>query len=116
MPHCVIEYSKPLENSIHPAKLIEAVQNGAINSGLFEPSHIRARAIAYDDFVAGYQVQNFIHVTLKILSGRDQEQKKNLSEMVLSELYKIGMGSISMTVEVKDIERETYAKKIISNH
>ena len=113
MPHCIIEYSKDLESSFQPEKLIEAVQNGALKSGLFEPGHIRTRSIAYENFIAGYEVQSFIHVTLRILSGRNQQQKKNLSERVLGELEKVDLSSISLTVEVHDIERKSYSKKVI---
>ncbi len=114
MPHCVIEYSKTLDSIVKRGVIVEAVHSGAVKSGLFEASHIRTRATVYEDYVIGYPVNDFIHVTLKILSGRNQQQKKGLTDLVLSELEKIGLTSISLTVEVIDIERDTYARKIIS--
>ena len=113
MPHCVIEYSANLEAACPPARLVEAVQRGALGSGLFEPDHVRTRAIAYTQCISGHQATHFVHVTLKILSGRDQQQKKALSECVLGELESLGLSSISLTVEVSDMDRETYAKKIM---
>lgn len=114
MPHCIIEYSKDLESSSPPLKLIQAVHHAAIGSGLFETGHIRTRSIAYENFIAGYDVQSFVHVTLRILFGRNLQQKKDLSRRVLGELESMGLSSISLTVEVSEIERETYAKKIIN--
>lgn len=113
MPHCVIEYSKTLNRLVESRKLVEVVHKGVLESGLFEPGHIRVRASQYEDHVIGYAVNDFIHVTLKILSGRIQQQKKDLTERVLGELDSIGLTSISLTVEVVDIERETYSRKIV---
>ena len=112
MPHCIIEYSTTLQAVVVPEKLLEAVHNGAVNSGLFETSHIKTRAIAYEHFIPGYQVDDFIHVTLRILSGRDQHQKKHLSSAVLSELKSLGLSSLSITVEITDIDRDTYSKTV----
>lgn len=113
MPHCIIEYSRSLESAIYTEKLIQAIQEAAISSDLFEASHIRARAMPYDHFISGYQVENFIHITLKILSGRSQQQKKRLSEMVLKALEGMGLHSISLTVEVVEMDKATYSKKIL---
>ena len=113
MPHCVIEYSKTLNSKVKPGELVEVVHSCVVSSGLFEASHIRTRAIVYEDYIIGYPVKDFIHVTLKILSGRNQQQKKGLTDLVLGELEKIVSTSVSLTVEVIDIERETYSRKII---
>ena len=113
MPHCIIEYSQGIERTLRPAILVDAVQRAAIASGLFEPDHVRARAIAYTDCIAGYQADDFVHVTLRILSGRDRQQKKALSEGVLGELVRLGLSSVSLTVEVTDMDRETYSKRIM---
>ena len=115
MPHCVIEYSKTLNSKVKPGELIDVVHSAVLESGLFEASHIRTRAIVYEDHVIGYPVKDFIHVTLKILSGRNQQQKKGLTDLVLGKLEDINLSSISLTVEVIDIERETYSRKIISS-
>lgn len=114
MPHCIIEYSQDMESIVQPVKLVEAVHKGVTNSDLFETSHIRIRAVPYENYISGYQVDYFVHTTLKILSGRNQQQKKTLSELVLRELEEIGLSAISITIEVADIERETYVKRIIN--
>ena len=115
MPHCIIEYSKTLNTRVEPGKLVEVVHESVLESGLFEANHIRVRAAAYEDHVIGYAVNDFIHVTLRILSGRNQQQKKELTERVLAALEMIGLTSISITVEVIDIDRETYSRKIVSS-
>ena len=100
-----------LENSIvdtwamlrDQGELTEAVYQGALVSGLFEASHIRVRALAYQSFFPGYAVDDFIHVNLRILSGRSSQQKKQLTEAVLTELEDLGLASISLTVEVAEV-------------
>ncbi|MCK5041681.1 MAG: 5-carboxymethyl-2-hydroxymuconate Delta-isomerase [Sphingomonadales bacterium] len=113
MPHCIIEYAKVLENKISPQVLIEATQKGALNSSLFALEDIKCRTVAFDNFLVGSGDKNFIHVTTKILSGRDDKQKENLSNCILKELLELGLSKVSLTVEVCDIDRNTYAKKIL---
>lgn len=56
---------------------------------------------------------DFVHVTLKILSGRNTEQKLCLSGAVLESLKTLGLTSVSITVEVVDIDRGSYAKILV---
>lgn len=55
----------------------------------------------------------FIYVTVKILSGRNLEQKKSLSNLILSQLTTIDFPSTLLTVEVVEIEKESYARVMI---
>ena len=111
MPHCVIEYSQDLK--IQPESLINVVFQGALNSQLFEESHIKTRTIAFDNYQVGAHKENFIHVTTKILSGRTLEQRSMLSESIIAALAKLNIHSANITVEVVELERESYAKKVL---
>lgn len=113
MPHCIIEYSRPLLRQVNPEQVINVVQQGALESTLFEASHIKVRAMVYDDHFMGYPVDDFVHVTLKILLGRTQLQKNELSSLVLNKLEELELSSVSLTVEVVDMDRDSYAKSII---
>ena len=113
MPHCVVEYASKLKNEVPTKLLLNAVYQGALKSDLFDPSDIKVRSVAYDDHQAGDVKLNFIHVSLRILDGRTTEQKHSLSNKVLDELLSFGLNDISLTVEVSDIERATYAKKVL---
>ncbi|MGH1426802.1 MAG: 5-carboxymethyl-2-hydroxymuconate Delta-isomerase [Arenicella sp.] len=109
MPHCIIEHSKGLND----IELLQAVYQGALNSGLFSEYDIKTRAIAYECFQTGPEKQHFIHVVVKILSGRSPKQKIMLSSDVLTQLKSLSLSDISLTVEVVDIDKVSYAKQLI---
>lgn len=117
MPHCIIEISKELNKIIGPSTLIETTHQAIVSSGLFEESHIKTRIQAYEHYKTGTSPLSFIHVTVRILSGRNLDQKANLSKKVLNQLKTLietqGLSSISLTIEICDIEREAYSKVIL---
>lgn len=110
MPHCVVEYSDRLDAK----PILAAVFDGASQSALFEPggTDIKVRAQPYQQHISGAEHRDFIHVQLRILSGRNLAQKQHLSQCVLEQLLKLDLTSCSHTVEVIDIDRTSYAKKV----
>ena len=109
MPHCIIEHSEGLDN----IELLQTVYQGALNSGLFNKHDIKTRAIAYDFFQTASEKQNFIHVVVKILSGRSTEQKTILSSEILTQLESLTLSDLSLTVEIVDIDKASYAKQVV---
>lgn len=111
MPHCVIEHSANIDGNT----LVPLVHSGALESNLFEAagSDIKVRALSYSNYQTGSVNINFVHVTLKILSGRTIEQKSMLSQLVLEQLTTLSMINCSISVEVADIDRASYAKVIM---
>ena len=110
MPHCIIEYSKDLNETVNIEELVNTVFNGAVNSELFSSSHIKTRALTYNHYLVGETKTNFIHITVKLLTGRNSDQRKLLSDSIISELKKMTLPPISISVEVVDMEKESYVK------
>lgn len=110
MPHCVIEYSKNLQKIVESSDLIAAVHQAAIGSDLFDTDDIRTRAAAFEDFQIRADKHGFIHVTLRILAGRTNAQKSQLSQKVLAALEAFNFNSIILSVEIRDIDTSTYVK------
>ncbi len=110
MPHCVIEHSSDIDGAV----LIAPVFDGALASDLFDTSgkDIKVRAVCFEHYQTGNQQRGFIHVTLKILSGRTDHQKRKLSQSVLENLSAYAQDNCSLTVEVSDIDRTSYAKVV----
>ena len=111
MPHCVIEHSAKIDGEA----LVSSVYEGALESNLFEPegSDIKVRAVPYSYFKTGNVDINFVHVTLRILSGRSVIQKTNLTQLVLAQLKALQISNCYISVEVADIDRASYAKIIM---
>ena len=112
MPHCIIEYSKELEDKIKPIELITKVYQGTLKSNLFKDEDIKTRTIAFENHQTGNKKINFINVTIKILSGRNKELKILLSNSILSEFKTINLKPISITIEICEIDNESYSKLV----
>lgn len=113
MPHCILEYSQNLEQEVPPMDLLEAVQEACIESELFQPTDIKLRAFSCKHFITGGAQDAFIHVTVRILSGRTQEQKTRLSQSVLEALCRFALKQVSLTVEILEMDNESYMRKVI---
>lgn len=109
MPHCIIEHSK----AISPNELLEATHRGLLKSQIFSEEDIKIRTVDFEAFKVIPNNKNFIHVTIKILSGRTLETQKNLSNIVLNELKSLSLANISLTVEILEINNNSYAKHVV---
>ncbi|MGR5357705.1 5-carboxymethyl-2-hydroxymuconate Delta-isomerase [Vibrio chagasii] len=111
MPHCIIEHS----STINAEQLNSKVFLGALNSELFEADgrDIKVRSIAYENYQTGTEREDFIHVTVRILSGRSDTDKVMLSETVMTQLLALSLSRASITVEVLDMDRNSYGKVVV---
>lgn len=109
MPHCIIEYTRSIEQQQPPAKMIDAVHQGAVESGLFNAADIKVRSIAYDNVRIGdIQQGQFVHVMARILAGRNSDQKRTLSSAIYQQLQQLDLKLDALTVEICDIERASH--------
>jgi 5-carboxymethyl-2-hydroxymuconate isomerase len=113
MPHCIVEYAKEIEQKLAVKALVSAVHTSVFASGLFEEPSIKTRAIEYTHYQTGLSDMPFIHITLKILYGRNHQQKRDLTTLVLDKLSEVVQSPISLSVEVIDIEKVSYKKTVI---
>lgn len=118
MPHCIIEYSQELTQDVDITEIMKVVFSGSVLSSLFSPADIKVRAMPYHDFYTenidktNKIQQRFIHVCCKILSGRTLEQRQNLSENILNQLTLLELKWISISVEIVEMELESYNKQV----
>lgn len=113
MPHCIVEFSQNLAQEVPPMDMLEAVRDATMASELFSHEDIKLRGMPYKSFLTAGTEDAFIHVTLRILSGRTKEQKQKLSQLVLDALMTFALKDVSFTVEVCDMDRDTYSKKVV---
>ncbi|MCL1080219.1 5-carboxymethyl-2-hydroxymuconate isomerase [Parashewanella spongiae] len=109
MPHCIIEHSDDFNSSI----LVEAVFKGALTSRLFESQDIKVRAQPFSHYQVGFKRSAFIHVTLRMMSGRGYEQKVNLVQSVVEQLKGLNYDEVSITTEIQEIDERTYCKQLV---
>lgn len=113
MPHFVIEYSDDLPETHDMTALCQLVFDTAVASDNFDPPTIKIRALPCRYWRTGTELQSFVHVTIRLMSGRDTPTKSRLTASVLtamdSHLPNVG----SLTVDIKEIDPATYAKRVI---
>ena len=114
MPHCIIEYSSDVADQVSIRELIEATFQGALSSGLFHEYDIKTRAYPCEHHQTGSTRDSFVHVSLCLLSGRDDAQKADLSEKVLAQIEPMLSSVASVGVEICDMHRASYRKRVLS--
>ena len=110
MPHLIIEYAQDLATRQQLNVMLDVVHEAAVETGLFDESHIRVRAIPVEHYRVAGKRDPFIHVQCRIHSGRTAEQKRLLSEVVLRAIGALDLAAKTLSVEVVDMDRSTYAR------
>ncbi|WP_417448875.1 5-carboxymethyl-2-hydroxymuconate Delta-isomerase [Kordiimonas sp.] len=110
MPHLIIEYSSnDYSNNDVPA-MMHAAHAAAMDSGLFQEHDIKVRAFPCDHTLVAGQPASLIHVTVYLLSGRDQDTQKMLAEKVLEHMATLKPEPSSLSVDCRDMDRTVYTK------
>ncbi|RZI59637.1 MAG: 5-carboxymethyl-2-hydroxymuconate Delta-isomerase [Rubrivivax sp.] len=119
MPHFVLHHSANLSD-LDVNRCLAAVNAALAKSGHFEEIDIKSRAFQAEEFLVGVEARGraFVAGTLSVLTGRSDERRREMGEIALralvasvppkSELH------IQVSVEVVEIQRETYAKAVIA--
>lgn len=115
MPHLVMEYTGNLALDAQPALL--RLNQALLASGHFQENAIKARAVRHEHFLVGTDTQAqraFIALRLAILSGRSLEDKKRIADLLGAAMRRdldLPAGTqVQITVEVTDMQSETYYK------
>ncbi|NVJ69030.1 MAG: 5-carboxymethyl-2-hydroxymuconate Delta-isomerase [Alphaproteobacteria bacterium] len=112
MPHFVIEYSKDLEPDVAPETLMTAAHEVGIASQLFEGPDIKVRLIPVGySLVAGKRASS-LHITIYLLSGRNQATKKALTQAFVEAFEPLVPTCESVSANAIDMDRQTYSKII----
>lgn len=82
MPHFIVEYSGNLKTEINFHEFFEKIHESLGNSGVFPLGGIRSRAICMEDYRIADAKHDyaFIHILLKVGSGRDEETRKRVCD------------------------------------
>lgn len=110
MPHIIIEYSANLTPKIDVPLLIREL-HGALD-GLYNVTQdrLKTRALKLDDYLVGIhgQAGQMVHITLKLLTGRTVEARKEMGGVLANVARKHIPAESALTVEIVELDKETY--------
>jgi 5-carboxymethyl-2-hydroxymuconate isomerase len=112
MPHLIIEYPAGLADAGQGEAMLTAVYGAAAGTGLFDERHIRVRGWPLTHYMVGGEHRPFIHVQCRIHAGRTATQRRMLSDAVLAALRAQPLAVSVITVEVVEMDRDSYAKYV----
>ncbi len=118
MPHLRIEYSTNIADRFDPVAVLGAATDALVASGVFDPPEaVKARLMPVSDFqVGGGADHGFIHAGLALLSGRDAATKRQLTSALVDAIAPLiapGPQVVQITSEARDMDRDTYSKRLI---
>ncbi|TKB51654.1 5-carboxymethyl-2-hydroxymuconate Delta-isomerase [Ferrimonas aestuarii] len=111
MPHFVIDCASELLDIQSEQTLLKAIHQVAVNSGLFNEAAIKVRINPYSTYLAGGAQQPFIHLFAHILSGRTQEQKSELSRLLVMELTRLFPALTKIAANVYEMDKGNYVSR-----
>ena len=112
MPHIIIEYAEQLADDAKVVVILQAVHHAIADSGLFKANQIKTRAYPFRQFTNAGGSDPYIHVQARIKSGRDADNKKRLGEVILAGLSALNINASVITVEIIDMDRDSYDKYV----
>lgn len=112
MPNLIMEYTDSVEERVNVPKLLEDLHLLTLKSGLFAKEDVKSRAIRCHDWLLGEEQdsQDFIHITLEMLSGRTAEQKRALLEPLMAVLQQEASQIRSLSINMRDMDKQTFMK------
>tara|TARA_R110002072_G_scaffold60540_3_gene153548 strand:+ start:546 stop:905 length:360 start_codon:yes stop_codon:yes gene_type:complete len=114
MPHFIIECSDELIQKHKPKEILETVYNAAKSTKLFAPGGaggIKVRINNYQHYLTSDLQADFIHVFAHIMEGRTEEQKRTLSQNIVSELHRLFPDLEVISMNILDIDKKSYVNK-----
>lgn len=110
MPHYIIEYTRALEAEMSADQMLETAHACALASGQFGENDIKVRLMPTEQSLVGGISRSAIHVHLYLLSGRDADIKKALTQAVVTAFSERAPSAASISCNAIDMDRETYSK------
>lgn len=111
MPHLILDYSADLNADIPAA--CDILFDAMAGHDVFpNPEAIKLRAAPWAQYRSGTQGGTFAHATIRLLSGRTAQAKADLSATILAAMQTCLGAADSLTVEIRDMDRDSYAKHI----
>jgi len=118
MAHIIIEHSHNLRGRLDVPKLVHALHQAALASGIFPIGGIRTRAYETQTYCVadGHPDNAFVHVSVRIGHGRDLPTRRRACEQIfnaacaqMQELF--ASTPLGISVEMQELDPELSFKK-----
>jgi 5-carboxymethyl-2-hydroxymuconate isomerase len=116
VPHLVLEYTANVRQEVDWSALFSRLHQAVAEAG-GPLAGCKSRAVRHEDYAVadGQPGGAFVHLSIGLLSGRTDEAKAALARRCLEllvEEYQPSLDSLALqiTVEVRDLHRESYQK------
>lgn len=113
MPHFVIECSDGARPEVDTYTFAQQIHMVALDSGLFNEKAIKVRIVPSANSLVAGEPDEFVHVTIYLIDGRDKATKKQLATSVHEMIRNRCSSVASVSVDVRDLDREIYTKSQI---
>ena len=111
MPHIVIEHTENTTDKM--ALLCKAVYDAACGCETFPlPSAVKVRSRLCANHTGGTG-DDFIHTTVRMLEGRTDAIKSEVSEAILNVMVEMFPTTASLTCEIVDLHTASYRKRYL---
>lgn len=115
MPHIVVEYSMDcIERSVIP-KLMADLHGAAVATDIMRSEDVKIRLIACREYLVGGKASSFCHLTVRLLAGRQPDQKEHLSNTLRSILVTCLPAVSHISVEYRDMDPMSYKKRVLDD-
>lgn len=111
MPHLIIECSANVVGNTSTQQLMDTVYEAAESTQLFTPGDIKVRIRPFETYRLAEGQTSFLHVFGYIMQGRTDQQKKQLSEAVVSALNQLVPDTTFISMNVMEFEKANYFNK-----
>lgn len=111
MPHFILDCTENILKINEPKTVLKEVLETAFNTGLFEKNDIKVRLNPYKYSLVQQGNDDFIHVFGNIMEGRTDEQKAQLSKMIVKKLNELFPNVPIISINIRDFEKASYFNK-----
>jgi 5-carboxymethyl-2-hydroxymuconate isomerase len=108
MPHCILDCSRTIERHAQLKDIIKAVYDAADGTGLFGRGDVKVRVNLYEHYTVGDTEDDFVHTVAYIMSGRTEEQRRQLSKQIITALKALLPNVRVISIDIREINRVTY--------
>ena len=110
MPHLIVEATGQTIEALPNGELMQKLHATALATDLFDEKSIKVRVRPYETALIAGKPDDFVHVTIYLIDGRDKATKKRLALKVHDEVRALCPSCASVSVDVRDLDREVYTK------